>query len=140
MIVVIVPTLMTALADLSSQPVDLSTSAHLRSVAISLPKPLAQSLLSLIVLSYETYISLDAICRTLLRMWWTKRYLLEWTTARDSERRAEDSLVDTFHSMAIAPASSFGLLMVLSFISPSVMPIAGPMLGLWIAAQLSCGG
>ena len=54
-----------------------------------LARPLAQNALTLVFLPYEAYISVDAIVRTLVRMLWTKRRLLEWKTSSDSERGAD---------------------------------------------------
>ena len=46
---------------------------------------LAQFLFTLIFLPYEAYISVDAIVRTTVRMFWTKRKLLEWKTSSDAD-------------------------------------------------------
>ena len=49
-------------------------------------------LLTFVFLPYEAYISADAIVRTLVRIVWTQRRLLEWKTASDAERGADGSL------------------------------------------------
>jgi cyclic beta-1,2-glucan synthetase len=77
-----------AVADLLHKPVDLPLRLHLRETLQSLARPLAQNVLTFVFLPYEAYISADAIVRTLVRMGWTKRRLLEWQTASDSERGA----------------------------------------------------
>ena len=90
--VVLLPTLFAAAADLLRKPVDLPLRMHLRATLQSLGAPLAHGVLSLVFLPYEAYISADAIVRTLVRMAWTKRQLLEWKTASDSERGGDGSL------------------------------------------------
>ncbi len=47
-------------------------------------------------------------CPHAVRMGWTKRRLLEWKTASDSERGADGSLAGTFRSMAFAPVLAAG--------------------------------
>ena len=109
---------------------------HLRATLQSLGQPLAQRLLSLIFLPYEAYISADAIVRTLVRIAWTKRQLLEWKTASDSERGGDGSLAATFRSMAFAPVLAAAALLSLAFYHPAVLLYAGPLIAAWIASPL----
>ena len=78
--------LLAALADLVRKPADLPLLTHLSVTANALGKQLAQFLFTLVFLPYEAYVSPDAIVRTLTRMLWTKKRLLEWKTSSDANR------------------------------------------------------
>jgi cellobiose phosphorylase len=132
--VVLLPVLLTAAADLVHKPVDLPLRMHLRATIQSLRRPLAQSALSLVLLPYEAYVSTDAIVRTLVRMGWTKRRLLEWKTASDTERGGNGNLQETFRRMAFAPALAAAALFVLALYGRDVLPIAGPLIVAWFAS------
>ncbi len=134
--VVFLPTLLAAVADLLRKPVDLPLHMHLSVTLQALGRPLAHGLLTFVFLPYEAYISLDAIVRTLVRMGWTKRRLLEWKTASDSERGGDGSLGETFRAMAFAPALAAAALVVLALYHADVLAFAGPWIAAWLASPL----
>lgn len=134
--VVLLPTLLAAAADLLHKPVDLPLRMHLRVTLQSLARPLAQNVLTFVFLPYEAYISADAIVRTLVRVGWTKRRLLEWKTASDAERGGNGCLTSTFRSMAFAPALAAAAWLALAWCHGEVWPLAGPWLVAWLASPL----
>ena len=101
--VIFIPRLLTALVDFAFRPTDLPLSTHFVAATLAMGKPLAQCLLALVFLPYEVFISLDAIVRTLVRVHWTRKNLLEWKTSSDAERGTRD-LIGFFRSMLVAPA------------------------------------
>lgn len=134
--IVFLPGLCAALTDLLRKPVDLPWRMHWRTTLRALVRPFAQNALTLVFLPYEAYISGDAIVRTLARMLWTKRRLLEWKTSSDSERGADGSLRDTFRVMVVAPIVAAGALLLLAFTQLEVLPWAAPWLAFWAASPL----
>ncbi len=48
----------------------------------------ARSAMSLALLPYEAFVHTVAIVKTLYRLWFSRRHLLEWTTAAEAERKA----------------------------------------------------
>ena len=133
---VLLPTLLAAVADLLHKPVDLPLRLHLRETLQSLARPLAQNALTFVFLPYEAYISADAIVRTLVRLGWTKRRLLEWQTASDSERGANGHLLGTFRSMAFAPLLAAAALLVIAVSRRELLPFAAPWIVAWLASPL----
>lgn len=111
-----------------------SLAAHLRGRASSAGRQLGQALLALAFLPYDAYINLDAITRTLLRLLFTHRRLLEWQTASDAERIALTNLAGFYATMWIAPALGAASGTWLGFQHPYLLGLAGPLLGLWLAA------
>ena len=134
--VVTLPPLLTAAADLLRKPADLPLGMHLRATLHTLARSLAQGALLCVFLPHEAHVSTDAVVRTLVRMVWTKRRLLEWKTASDSERGADGNLEDTYRSMAFAPALSALALLVLVFYDRQVLLYAGPWIAAWMASPL----
>ncbi len=134
--VVALPPLMATLADVFRKPTDLPLHTHLWVTIIGLGRPLTQSLFTMVFLPYEAYYSLDAVVRTLVRVLWTKKKLLEWKTASTSERSARSHLAGTFLCMLFAPAVASATVLLLALFRWDVLPLAGPLLGLWFASPL----
>jgi len=132
--VMLLPTLLATILDLLRKPVDLPLGMHCQSTLQSLWRPLSQQLLAIVFLPYEAYINADAIIRTLIRLGWTKRRLLEWKTASDSERGTVGSLRDSFRRMAFAPVLAVAALVLLAGLNLAVLPLAAPLIAAWMAA------
>ncbi|HEX5103792.1 MAG TPA: glucoamylase family protein [Pirellulaceae bacterium] len=132
--VVALPPLLTAAADLLRKPADLPLGMHSRATLHMLARSLAQGVLLCVFLPYEAFVSADAVVRTLVRMTWTKRRLLEWKTASDSERGADGSLEETYRTMAFAPALGASALLLLVFYDRQVLLHAGPWIAAWMAS------
>ena len=97
------PIALSGLWQLVRKPTDVSITIHLRECMRSIVQSFVQPLLSMAFLPYEAVMSADAIGRTLNRMFWTKRRLLEWRTSSDSERASRTDLVGTYRAMMAAP-------------------------------------
>jgi cyclic beta-1,2-glucan synthetase len=132
--VIALPGLLSALVDLFRKPADFPWAMHLRGVAMSSGRHLCQILLTLALLPYDAFISLDAIGRTLLRLLVTHKRLLEWRTSSDSERTTRSSIGGLYGDMWAAPAIALltGFLLVSRASAP--WPPALAILGLWLAA------
>jgi cellobiose phosphorylase len=132
--IVLLPRLLAIATDVLRKPEDFSLAAHLRGRVSPAGRQLAQALLTLAFLPYDAYINLDAITRTLLRLLFTRRRLLEWQTASDAERIALTDLAGFYATMWIAPALAAAAGVWLGFRHPDFLWLAGPFLGLWLAA------
>jgi len=132
--IIMLPGLLAAVANGFRKPADLPWAMHLRGVAGSCGRQLGQIFLTLAFLPYDTFISLDAIGRTLLRQLVTHRRLLEWQTSHDSEQATRADLAGFLASMWVAPAVALlaGSLVVL--LQPGQWPLALPILCVWLAA------
>ncbi|SFH82008.1 GH36-type glycosyl hydrolase domain-containing protein [Modicisalibacter xianhensis] len=95
---------------------------------------LAQTLLWIAFLPDQSWRMLDAIVRTLVRVFFTRRHLLEWTTAAQSTGRPRLTLTGFYRSMA--PGTVLALVVSLGAVSltPPAWPVALLMLLLWSAA------
>ena len=132
--IIMLPGLLAALVSLLRKPVDLPLAMHLRAAAGAYVRQLGQIVLTLAVLPYDAFISLDAITRTLLRLLVTHKRLLEWKTSHDSERTTRAGLADFYATMWIAPIVALVTGAFLSSMPPAQLLWVLPILALWFAA------
>ena len=101
----------------------------------------AQVLLEITLLAYRAYEMAHAIALTLVRLAITQRRMLEWETAASVAARAagltrRQGLRAFANGMWASPAiaATLGLLTIAA--RPSALPVAGPMLLLWLVAPV----
>lgn len=126
--------LLTLSSDLVRRPADLSWPTHWRATVRGAGKHLALPLFALVCLPYDAFISVDAIVRTQFRMMWTRMRMLEWKTSSDAHLGADANILGFFRSMWFAPALALGVILFLSVFQASLLPIAGPLLSLWLVS------
>ncbi len=136
--VLLVPSVIASLSDLAGKPAEVTLGQHLAAAQRAALQHVVQALLALAFLPYEAFFCLDAVVRTVGRMLFTKRRLLEWNAssevARALEQRDRTDLLASYRSMAIAPAIAAVGWIGLSFTNPVVLTVAGPILLLWGAS------
>ena len=91
-------------------------------------------LLSLTFLPYEALITVDAIATVFVRLFITKKRLLQWTTAAHTIRLfgKQCKLALFWQQMAGAPLLALGLAGLLLWLNPVALPIALPLLIAWL--------
>jgi len=93
--------------------------------------------LMLAFLSHQTLVMLDAIVRTIVRLTLTRKKLLEWETAAQSELGADKrNPVDVY--LDWTPWLSLGIGLTLAIVRPEALPVAVPLLGLWSVSKPLC--
>ena len=135
-LVVVIGTLplLAVLSDLIRKPTDLPLKTHLSGTVNALGKHSAQFLCTFIFLPYEAYISADAIVRTIARMLWTKKKLLEWKTSNDPSLVTSNDLASSYRRMWFGPALALVTILLLMLCEPATLLLAGPLLGFWLAS------
>src|SRR5215831_14918627 len=112
--------------------------AWLKDTAMAFVKGHAVSLLSLVFLLHQSMLSIDAIVRSVLRVFVTKRRLLEWETAAESEKAAQrKSTVDTY--LELTPLLSILIGVTVWAFRPKALPAALPVIGLWFLSRAVSG-
>jgi hypothetical protein len=92
-------------------------------------------LLLFIFLAHQALVTLDAVVRTLVRLTVTRRKLLEWETALESElQNGKRTPVDVY--LDCTPYLSVGLAGVLAIWRPHALSAALPVLALWTCSKL----
>jgi len=88
-------------------------------------------------LCHQTLVTVDAVVRTMVRTLLTRRKMLEWETAAESETTSEaTTLVDSYLDWAVFLAFAIGALVAVSH--PASLAIALPFLGLWASSKWIC--
>lgn len=95
---------------------------------------LVRWLFALIFLPYEALLTLDAISTTLVRLFITRRRLLQWTTAAQTARLvgAKPGSDSTWREMRLIPFLVGILGLMVALINPAALPLAMPILALWL--------
>ena len=90
----------------------------------------------LVFLCHQTLVTVDAVVRTLIRMKFTHKRLLQWETAADAEVGTGASLVDTYLRWTPILAAAIGVL-IFAF-RPGALRAALPILLLWASSSWIC--
>ncbi len=133
---VAVPSVIPVLDGLLPRRWGISKRSHLRAVGRDIYVALSQTLLAITMLTHQTWLMVDAVVRTLGRLYLTKRNLLEWVTAARAGYGAELGL-RVFHwhlRWGVVLAVGAGVLVV--FFKPGAWPAAAPVVLLWVLAPV----
>ena len=133
----LLPPLLSCVLDFLRKPHDVPLSKHLLEAAKAAERPLNQGLLQLVMLPYEASLAVDAITRTLVRMFITRRHLLEWQTAADTDRMSADDLPGFIRAMIVSPLTAvlIGTLLLVAGRS-DMIAAALPWLAAWLLSPL----
>ncbi|NLN07764.1 MAG: glycosyl transferase family 36, partial [Firmicutes bacterium] len=111
---------------------------HLAAIRWALRRPVnflataGQVLLTLITLPYQAAVLLDAVCRTIVRLFFTKRHLLEWVSAAEVERRSRGRKTPALQGMPAGFLLSFLFaLAALSQDTPGLLATGLALSALW---------
>ncbi|MDZ7680440.1 MAG: glucoamylase family protein [Fodinibius sp.] len=92
-----------------------------------------QAVTSFLFLPHQAYLSLDAIVRTLYRMFISRSKMLEWATATQVDRQhANGSITGYWSKMWISPVWAVLCLALVTWQNPPVLLIAIPICAGWI--------
>ncbi|HKQ98144.1 MAG TPA: glycosyl transferase, partial [Candidatus Polarisedimenticolia bacterium] len=133
---IVVPAIIPVLDGLIPRRWGFSKRSHLRAVCHDLFVALAQTLLEITMLAHQAWLRLDAILRTLGRLYVTKRNLLEWVTAAQAGYGADLRLRVFYRHLrqGVVLAAMAGLLFVLR--KPQAWPVAAPFVMLWMLSPI----
>jgi cyclic beta-1,2-glucan glucanotransferase len=136
MTAIALPGLMSLLDGLMPRRRDVSAASHLRAVAADFGHALTHALICTITLAHQAWLMLDAVIRTLTRLFVTRRRRLVWITAAQAKTAASLSLPSTLWPPRIEN-------MVVTFVAvlalmrdPTGLPFAVPFLALWWSAPV----
>jgi len=114
---------------------DVSLSSHLRALAKEGMRALVYATLSAAFLAQQAWLMLDAIVRTLTRLFVTRRRLLVWVTAAQAKSvaRRSFSAMRPLRSASIVVVAGGALVLARN---PGALVYAAPLLALWASAPL----
>lgn len=123
--------------DLLDRVLNLNTSQKKSAIKDYLPiisglkGSLYRGFLNLLFVPYKFVLMLEAIIKTLYRLFVSKRNLLEWLTADDAERVLGKNLKSFFREMIITPILGIVLIFTISLINHDAVWLAATLTILW---------
>jgi cyclic beta-1,2-glucan synthetase len=91
---------------------------------------LVRWVLALAFILYETLLSLGGIATTLVRLFITRKHMLEWTSYADTVRVASGGVTLGQVLAALLPVGTLAWL--IAWLNPPAMWVALPLLSLWL--------
>ncbi len=134
--IILIPSLINCILDLLRKPVDVLLAQHLSAAARCSARHFSQTAFTLVCLPYEASFSLDAIVRTVGRMLFSHRRLLEWSPSNHLDGNSRWNLFASYLSMWTAPVLAVATGIWLALSRPATLVVAGPILGLWFASPV----
>ena len=134
--ILLIPPLLASLLDMFRKPTDVLLAQHLAGVMRTAGGHVAQALFTLACLPYEAFFNLDAIVRTLWRMWVTHKRLLEWKPSCEHGCDKRTDLLAEYRAMWFAPLLAAAAIAYLALSRPSALMVAAPILVLWLASPV----
>ena len=133
---VAVPTVIPVLDGLLPRRWGISKRSHLRAVGHDISVALSQTLLAITMLAHQAWLMVDAVVRTLGRLYVTKRNLLEWVTAAQAGYGADLRLRAFYRHLRWGVVLAVGAGFLFVVLKPEAWPVAAPFVLLWVLAPV----
>ncbi len=130
------PPLLPVLAALLPLRPGISVRSHFQAVMRDIALAFSRLTFSLIFLAHQAWLMIDAIVRTLFRLFFTHRRLLEWVTAAQAKYRPQLDIASAYSQMAGAIAIAAGALTVSLIFNQGSAIIALPFAAMWALSPL----
>jgi cyclic beta-1,2-glucan synthetase len=133
---VVVPAMIPVLDGLVPRRWGISKRSHLRAVGHDIFVGLTQTLLAIAMLAHQTCLMVDAVIRTLGRLYVTKRNLLEWVTAAQAGYGADLRLRAFYRHLRWGVFLAAGAGSIFVVLNPGAWPVAMPFVLLWVLSPV----
>ncbi|HEX2784917.1 MAG TPA: glucoamylase family protein [Ilumatobacteraceae bacterium] len=130
----IIPAAIPVIAGLIPRRQGISKRSHARAIGLDLATAASHVGLGLVFLADQAWLMLDAIIRTLVRVYVTRRKLLEWTTAAQAKARHHLDVAAFYRQLAASAVIAVAVAVAVLVIKPEAGGIAMPFAALWLLA------
>ncbi|MDR3470645.1 MAG: glucoamylase family protein [Devosia sp.] len=131
---IVVPALLPPAFSIMPHRPEIRLSNHIAALGADIELAATQTALSIAFLADQAWRMADAIIRTLARLFWTHRHLLEWTTAAEVTGGRRLDTAGFYREMAGGTALGLVISAGCVVLSPSSWPVVLPFALLWLAA------
>ena len=131
-----VPTGIPVLDGLLPRRWGISKRSHLRAVGHDISLAMSQTLLAITMLAHQAWLMVDAVVRTLGRLYLTKRNLLEWVAAAQADYGADLRLRVFYWNLRWGVVLAVGAGFLFVVLKPGAWPVAAPVVLLWVLAPV----
>ncbi|MFZ2170008.1 MAG: glucoamylase family protein [Methylococcaceae bacterium] len=114
----------------------ISLSTHLRMAGENVLWAIGNSLVALTLLAQHAWLMMDAIGRTLVRLFITRRQLLDWVTALQTKTEAGHGIKNLILSLGSSSSLVIGAGALVLLFNPAGIKVAAPFLLLWWLAPV----
>ncbi len=128
------PALLPAFAAILPHRAGIKLGSHLRALRKDVVLAACQFLLLLTFMAHQAWSMIDAIARTLFRLFLSRRNLLQWVTAAQANLSPQLHLGSAYGRMSGAVALAVAAFGLISALRPEAWRVAAPFLVLWIAS------
>ena len=129
-----IPALIPFLVGLNARLSGISKRSHFRDVLSDLSLGASQIGLTITFIAYQAWLMTDAILRTLVRLLFTRRNLLQWVTAAQAKHAVDLNLWATYQRMAASVVLAIAALAAVAYVRPQAVWAVIPFAVLWMAA------
>ena len=134
LVAVAIPMCLPAVSDLVPRRPGISKRSYLGSVGRDLARAASQWLLTVTLLANQAVLMVDAALRSLLRLYVTRRHLLEWTTAAQAASGATLRLGSFYWQMRGGVLAAASIAVAVAWFRPGAGPFALPLVTVWLAS------
>jgi len=134
LLTVALPTILPVIAAVVPRHAGITTRSHFSALAADVLDALSQAALLVVFLAHQAWLMLDAIGRTLYRLFVSRRHLLDWTTAAQSKSMLRTDWIGFAGQMT---GSLFIMSLAALFVwrtGSAAMPVAVPFILAWLFA------
>ena len=131
------PALLPALAEVIPGRSGVSKRTHIRRVGRSFGLASTQIALGIIFLAHQAWLMTDAIARTLVRLFLTRRRLLEWTTAAQAKSDLSRDVTSVYRRMRAPVILAVTAAALVALLRPEHAAIAAPFALVWALSPLA---
>ena len=130
------PTYVSLSSDLLNRQARVRWKIHMVKVKDNLRINTVQAISTVVILPHQAFIQLDAIFRTLYRLFISRKWLLEWTTASHQERKGAMTLMGYFRMMIFSVLMGIAIFTVAYIQFPFYLWIVTPFSILWTLSPI----
>jgi cyclic beta-1,2-glucan synthetase len=127
-----IPVLLPVLVDIVPRRRGIAKRMHARAVATDLVLALSQVALAVTMLAHQAWLMIDAVVRSLTRLYVTRRRLLEWMPAARARSGLDLTLKGVYARLANAPLLAAIAAVIVLLVHPTALAVAAPFLFLWV--------
>jgi hypothetical protein len=127
MAIIFIPSFISSVWNALWKPKEIAIRQHITNTTSLTSRNILQAAFTVTCLPYEAYVSVDAIARTVWRITFTGKKLLEWNPSGFTLKEREN-LFATYRMMWFAPTVSFAIGTYLYYQWPMELLIAAPFL------------
>ena len=128
------PTYVTLSSDLLNRPARVRWKLHMVKVGDHLRIHRIQAISTVVIATHQAFVQLDAIFRTFYRLHFSKKWLLEWSTASHVESTNKNSLLSYVREMIFAMLLGLGIFLFALFSHPEHLWVVTPFFVLWFGS------